>query len=171
MSETSNGGAHGRMTVNTALQTIESLSCLPSSRDEGEWPELEAVVPGAWAILCRFRQRRHELDVVRERMAGVERELAGLLELAHELQEALDTHGVITGCITQRDCDMAEWSETFQVSSVVEYLNVRAAAVEGADGPVRVFLIEPDDQAAYDRPVRDRALEAFECGRGMCLDV
>lgn len=100
---------------------------------------------------------------------------AGAVAEARELAKRAARDGAIFVAYWSRDCDAFESLSFHAIPTVGEFYQWRDAAVGDAEGPCRVEVISPEEYAEAVREEwgfeRDRALEAFEEGRGRLVYI
>lgn len=97
------------------------------------------------------------------------------LERFDEAKRFLAAHaidGKVTLEVWQRDCDMAEWTEKHVIDAIPEiYFAFAERLSREAEGPIRIRVLTPAETAEWEPSERDRAMEAFENGRGMSINL
>ncbi|MBD3404349.1 hypothetical protein GF420_15775 [candidate division GN15 bacterium] len=66
----------------------------------------------------------------------------------------------------ERDCDMAEGTFSMKFDSELEYQRFLVDFYKGAEGPQRSWRLSLEEYEEFHSYFRDRALEAYENGRG-----
>ena len=66
-----------------------------------------------------------------------------------------------------RDCDMCESDSMTRIPATLTHFRAFERSIyESAEGPVRIELMDNDDFIQFQPQFRDRAMEAYENGRG-----
>lgn len=147
-----------------ALQAAESLKQYLEDRHDSR---REAMRHAAY-FLNRFNSDLGIKDVegwgqVEQAEEALDREL-----YQDELDRLTDPHtGMVNISVWSRDCDMCEGTSIYEIEpELEEYTGFVESMYDGAEGPMSINIISPEQAKETDTRRRDRALEAFENGRG-----
>ena len=96
---------------------------------------------------------------------------AAAVEHANKVREIIKWDGVLYVEVWRRDCDMCEATSLYTFESADEFFAWRREAYKWAEGPMRISFLDPNEVEDFEPHFRDRALEAFENGRGTSIYV
>lgn len=90
-------------------------------------------------------------------------------EFEKKLQKDIEQYGYFCMVVWSRDCDMCESTHVSRYESIEELEQSKEEAGEWAEGPVTWTYMDPREEEDFVPGFRDRAMEAFENGRGTAV--
>lgn len=114
-----------------------------------------------WQDAFAMIQEKHNKEVKRLREA--------IRELQEDRERLLVDPEPVYAAIWFRDCDCAEASYARKFENEKEFQIWRDDFYESAEGPCSATRCTKEQYEAFEESTRDRALEAFEDGRGTAV--